>query len=452
MKLEPSLETLQQQIELRVLLGPQAGSRLTLAPGDYELGAGDDCSIILSGPKIQSLHARLSFDGEIPSLTPVEGSLCDTQGNEITETIELELGMPIEIGGIWISVDDVLAEWPNPTDVLPLAPPAAHPESQEQRAEKSNSTSSSTVIKTSLARKIFFAVIATFSVLIMIVVGALLWGGYSPQPRQLVAAQARAPVADPPSLRKVRDIVATSGVGASIEISATRDQKVLVRGFVPDERTKNTLQQALLEVTPTPKLELFVDAELKENAIQLIAEKIDPARAKLRVESVNGGILSLEGAVITQSVRESVMDLLSAGVPGLKRVNASIILAEDLPQLLQDQLNEAGLLKKMQIIEKQPEFILRGTLNEDDMRRWENLIINYSERYGKLLPVKATLRLALRKPPVQVQTIVGGTMPFVVTESGDRITRGGDINGNTLLFVKDNEIIFEGSERFRISR
>jgi len=250
----------------------------------------------------------------------------------------------------------------------------------------------------------------------------------------------------------VRDIVATSGVGASIEISATRDQQVLVRGFVPDERTKSTLQQALLEVTPAPKLELFVDAEMMATAVQLIAEKIDPARAKLRVEGVNGGILSLEGAVNSQSVRESVMDLLSTGVPGLKRINSSIMLAEDLPQFLQDQLSEAGLLKKMQIIEKQPEFILRGTLNEDDMRRWETLIVNYTERYGKLLPVKASLRLALRKPPVQVQTIVGGAMPFVVTESGDRITRGGDINGNTLLIVKDNEIIFEGSERFRIAR
>ena len=452
MKLEPSLETLQQQIEFRVLLGPQAGSRLTLGPGDYDLGAGDDCSIILSGPKIQSLHARLSFDGETPSLTPVEGSICDTQGNEITETIELELGMPIEIGGIWISVDDVLAEWPNPTDVLPLATPAALAESQEKSAEKSDATSSAAAMKTSRARRLFLAASVTASTLALTAVGVLLWGGYAPQPRQQIAAQAKVSVADPPSLRKVRDVVATNGVGASVEISVTNDQRVLVRGFVPDEQTKNTLRQALLGVTPTPKLELLVDTELMASAIQLIAEKIDPSRAKLRVESVNGGVLSLEGAVITHSVRESVMNLLSAGVPGLKRINASIILAEDLPQLLQDQLNEAGLLKKMQIIEKQPEFILKGTLNEDDMRRWETLIINYSERYGKLLPVKATLRLALRKPPVQVQTIVGGTMPFVVTESGDRITRGGDVNGNTLLFVKDNEIVFEGSERFRISR
>ncbi len=146
------------------------------------------------------------------------------------------------------------------------------------------------------------------------------------------------------------------------------------------------------------------------------------------------------------------MDLLHAGVPGLKRINSSIVLAEDLPQLLQEQLAEAGLLKKMQIIDKQPEFILRGTLTEDEMRRWETLIVNYSDKYGKLLPVKASLRLAFRKPPVAVQSIVGGSMPFVMTESGDRVTRGGDINGNTLLFIKDNEIIFEGSERFRIAR
>ncbi len=452
MKLEPSLETLQQQIELRVLLGPQAGSRLTLAPGDYDLGAGDDCTIILSGPKIQALHARLSFDGEIPTLTPVEGSICDTHGNEITETMELELGMPVEIGGIWISVDDVEAEWPNPTDVLPIAPAPAHPEPQEQAAEKSDPPPSSAAKKIAPAKKILFIAASVASMAAIVAVGAMLWRDYSAQPRQKVTMPIQAPLPDPPSMRKVRDIVATSGTGASIEISATRDQKVVIRGFVPDERTKTNLQKALLDVTPEPKVELFVDAELMATAIQLIAEKIDPSRAKLRVESVTGGVLSLEGAVITHSVRTSVMDLLHAGVPGLKHINSSVILAEDLPQLLQDQLSEAGLLKKMQIIEKQPEFILRGTINEDDMRRWETLIVNYSERYGKLLPVKATLRLALRKPPVHVQTIMGGAMPFVVTESGDRITRGGDINGNTLLFIKDNEIVFEGSERFRIAR
>ena len=79
--------------------------------------------------------------------------------------------------------------------------------------------------------------------------------------------------------------------------------------------------------------------------------------------------------------------------------SSSVVLAEDLPQILQDQLTEAGLLKKMQIIDRQPEFILRGSLAEDDMQRWESLIVKYSEKYGKLLPVKATIKLAYKNRP-----------------------------------------------------
>ncbi len=452
MKLEPSLETLQPQIELRVLLGPQAGSRLTLSPGDYELGSGDDCSIILSGPKVVPLHARISFDGEIPSLTPLEGKICDANGNDIEDTIELVLGMPIEIGGIWISIDDVDADWPNPTDVLPIAPTVVPAAPQEKTAEPSNTTGTVPVASKKIGKKLLFVASTALVLVSLSAIGISMWVDFQAQQQKKALAVARMPVAEPASLRKVRDIVVTSGIGSSIEISVTRENKVLVKGYVPDERTKSALQLALSAVSPPPKVELLADADLMATAVQLISDKIDPLRAKLRVESVTGGVLSIEGAVAAHSVKEGVMDLLHAGVPGLKRINSSIVLAEDLPQLLQEQLAEAGLLKKMQIIDKQPEFILRGTLTEDEMRRWETLIVHYSDKYGKLLPVKASLRLAFRKPPVAVQSIVGGNMPFIMTESGDRVTRGGDINGNTLLFIKDNEIIFEGSERFRIAR
>ena len=449
MKLEPSLETLQPQIELRVILGSQAGSRLTLAPGDYALGSGDDCSIILMGPKIETMHARLSFDGETPSITPLEGKVFDAQGKEIEDTLALALGMPIEIGGIWISIDDVDAEWPNPTDVVPIMPAAA---SEAAVAAPQDPLAAPDPAKSVGAKWVFISAVVLLSLAALSAAGFLVWMDTTDQQKHKAPAQMQVPATTPPSMRKVRDIVATSGVGSAVEISATRDQRVLVKGFVPDEKTKLVLIQALAEVKPAPKIDLVIDTELKETAVRLITEKIDPNRAKLRVESVSGGILTIEGAVLTQSVRESVMDLLHAGVPGIKRVNASIILTEDLPQLLQDHLADSGLLKKMQIIERQPEFLIRGNLNEEEMQRWETLIVNFSERYGRLLPVKATIKLSFRKPPVNVQAIVGGNMPFVVTESGDRVTRGGDINGNTLLTVKDNEIVFEGSERFRIAR
>ena len=89
MKLEPSLETLQARIELRVLFGPQAGSRLQVAPGNYDLGEGDECEVILSGPKMLGRHAQLSFDGEQLTISPLDGKVCDAQGNEISESFPL---------------------------------------------------------------------------------------------------------------------------------------------------------------------------------------------------------------------------------------------------------------------------------------------------------------------------------------------------------------------------
>ena len=455
MKLEPSLETLQARIELRVLFGPQAGSRLQVAPGNYDLGEGDECEVILSGPKMLGRHAQLSFDGEQLTISPLDGKVCDAQGNEITESFPLGLGMPVEMGGIWISVDDVDAEWPDPTDVVSIMPPAAAAPATSTSAEDSSTEKNDSADEKPRRRAKAALITSITALTVMGIAGITLaaWLVNHPnQPTTTLDATPKAALPDPPNLHKVRQILGTTAAGSSVEVIVTRDRRLLIKGFVPDQASKTALTTVLETLTPPPQIDLQVDADLSAAAATLLAERIDPASAKLKVESVSGGVLTIEGAVLTQRARDAVMDLLQTSLPGLKRVNASIVMAEDLPQLLQDQLAASGLLKKIQIIDKQPEFILRGALTDDDMRRWENLIVNFTDRYGKLLPVKAVFKLATRKPPVNVQAIVGGTTPFVITENGDRITRGGDVNGNTLMIVKDTEIIFEGSERFRISR
>ena len=455
MKLEPSLETLQARIELRVLFGPQAGSRLQVAPGNYDLCEGDECEVILSGPKMLGRHAQLSFDGEQLTISPLDGKVCDAQGNEITESFPLGLGMPVEMGGIWISVDDVDAEWPDPTDVVSIMPPAAAAPATSTSAEDSSTEKNDSADEKPRRRAKAALITSITALTVMGIAGITLaaWLVNHPnQPTTTLDATPKAALPDPPNLHKVRQILGTTAAGSSVEVIVTRDRRLLIKGFVPDQASKTALTTVLETLTPPPQIDLQVDTDLSAAAATLLAERIDPSSAKLKVESVSGGVLTIEGAVLTQRARDAVMDLLQTSLPGLKRVNASIVMAEDLPQLLQDQLAASGLLKKIQIIDKQPEFILRGALTDDDMRRWENLIVNFTDRYGKLLPVKAVFKLATRKPPVNVQAIVGGTTPFVITENGDRITRGGDVNGNTLMIVKDTEIIFEGSERFRISR
>jgi hypothetical protein len=41
---------------------------------------------------------------------------------------------------------------------------------------------------------------------------------------------------------------------------------------------------------------------------------------------------------------------------------------------------------------------------------------------------------------------------FIINEAPRVYVERVDVNGNTLIIVKDTEIIFEGGERFRISR
>lgn len=425
---------------------------MDVTPGNYALGEGDECEVILSGPKMASRHASLSFDGEHLIITPLDGKVCDAQGYEITESLSLGLGMPIELGGIWISVDDANAEWPDPTDVVPIMPAPAAPALATHEEVSASETNSIDEIPRQRAKKALIASITLLTALGMAGITVAIWLFNHPSEVPKPHVEPAVALPDPPNLHKVRQILGTTAAGSSVEVIVTRDRRLLIKGFVPDDASKVSLTKVLENLTPPPQVDLLVDATLSENATQLLSERIDPASANLRVESVSGGVLTIEGAVLTQRARDAVMDMLQTNLPGLKRVNTSIILAEDLPQLLQDQLATSGLLKKVQIVDKQPEFILRGSLNDEDMRRWENVIVNFTQRYGKLLPVRGTFKLISRKPPVTVQAIVGGVTPFVMTENGDRVTRGGDVNGNTLVIVKDNEIIFEGNERFKISR
>jgi len=341
MKLEPSLETLQARIELRVLFGPQAGSRLHVAPGDYELGEGDECEVILSGPKMLGRHAQLSFDGEQLTITPLDGKVCDAQGNEVTESFPLGLGMPVEMGGIWISVDDVDAEWPDPTDVVSIMPPPAAPAAASTRTENSGSIQNNSANEKPRRRAKAALITSITALAVMGIAGITLaaWLVNHPnQPAKTLEASPKPALPDPPNLHKVRQILGTTAAGSSVEVIVTRDRRLLIKGFVPDQASKVALTTVLETLTPPPQIDLQVDADLSAAAATLLSERIDPASAKLKVESVSGGVLTIEGAVLTQRARDAVMDLLQTTFPGLKRVNASIVMAEDLPQLLQDQL------------------------------------------------------------------------------------------------------------------
>lgn len=460
MKIEPHIESVLPQLELRVLHGPQSGSRLALAPGDYLLGTDDECAIILAGPKMEAMHARLRFDGDRPSIDPVDGGVLDTDGSAITQPLPLALGMPIELGGIWIAIDEVDAPWPDLEAIIPrpgTRPPVSDEDSEENdarafgdKALPTDQTDAPVIPDDEQQRRHARRMLAGSLTLLLLVALA----GVSGAIRLLgQSAQATAKIQEEPAaLVQLRARLQEIAPGRQINVTMSGGVHHEVRGYVLDEPMEAMVRDAIRKIANTPAVYLVLDSQLLVAARKAAQGLQDPARALFKVNDVVNGIASVSGTVSSVAVREEVLEALRKGVPELRGTEASMRLAADLPGLLQEKIAVAGLSRRLQVVDDQPEFIVRGTLSEEELPRWEALLASFSSEFGKLLPIRATIMPLKRLLPVNVQTVIGGQMPFVITDRGQRIGPGGEAGNHTLSAIGDKEIIFDGRQRIRIPR
>ncbi len=457
MKIEPHLEAMLAQAELRVLYGPQAGSRLPLAPGTYMLGTGDDCAIMLAGPRMRESHASLDFNGETPSVTPLDGSVFDAQGNEVEGTLELRLGMPVELGGVWITIDHVESEWPDPEEVAAIAGLASPPPTATEVTSTTQVAGETDASSGSMSRKLKHAWFATstpvagVALLGMLAFGMTLWLVQDPSATSETDV---APDAASHSTTAValREAIARVAPEQNLSISQGADGTLKIVGYARDPASRDRILDAVRKHGGTPVVTIFVDSEMLDATRKVIESQANPRKMKVTATSVTNGRVELSGAVSSAALRDALAERIRNEVPGISNVSGGLLTAEDLSVVLQERIMTSGLGSKLQIIERQPEFVIRGRLNEQDIVKWESLLRDFGNEFASLLPIRATVSVAHRKPPVDVQMVVGGAMPFIVTEDGRRIGRGGDANGHTLSTVGDQEVIFDGSERFRIAR
>lgn len=446
------------ELELRVFYGPQAGSRLVLAAGHYLLGSSDECSIILNGPRIEAQHALIDFDDALPCITPMDGKVSDAQGNPIEERLPMSFGMPLEIGGVWIAIDYVDSPWPDPASVAPIstASPVVVPELQNViNSDDALDNSTNSKLQSDNKRKSRMAVVAAATCFLLILlsgIGLYAWSLQNNSEEVELAISNQIIPKDPSYLKQLRGQLDELAGKNKLIVIFNNDRQVKVSGYVDDLKMKNRIENILQGYSPVPISEIFVQDELLENAKKIVSDNISPNRAKLRIESFSDGTLKIIGAVASSSIKDELIDLIKNGVPGITQIDGSITLAEELPQKLEEEIFNTGLSKRFQVVTKQPEFFLRGKLTENELVSWEKLLTRFTDTYGNLLPIRANISMLQTTLPVKVETIVGGTTPFVITKNGQRIERGGDINGNVLTVVKDTEIIFDGNERFRIGR
>ena len=224
----------------------------------------------------------------------------------------------------------------------------------------------------------------------------------------------------------------------------------LVTGYVAKVEEQRDLSNMLGSLAPPVQARVLVEEELVQSARQVLAGEV--AAAQVKVASATGGLLQLTGAASSANDIQRIEERLLASVAGISTVKSQILLPGQLGKLLRERIVAASLGDRLAITRELPEMTLAGRLTMKEIRRWEDLLVTFNREYGNVLPIRATVTRLVPKPPVGVQAIVGGAVPYIVTQAGEHVNQGGDVNGHTLVSVKDGEVVFEGRQRVRIAR
>jgi len=452
------------EMELRVLQGPQAGSCLALAVGDYTLGASDHCSIILSGPNIEEEHALLAFDGSAASLRPLDGMLRDVKGRRISDETVLAPGAQISLGGVWISVSPSDTPWPAPETVgvieeeddveEQLEPEAgdAPPSADDQQEPDAEVRSVGAVIRRHAVP------IAAAAVLAVAAIGAVLaWvarGGDNAMRQVPQSAQhdvAQHVLRLPSTGRALQEFLQSFAPGGGLSAAQDGNGNWMVSGYLPTQQRLKAFQTALADISPSATAHIFVEDDLRAQTQQLLEQRL-PQGSMLHVENMGGGRLRLKGAIADENSLQELTRALLEEVPGLRELNPEVLFATQLRQRFRDRLEEAGLARQLRITSDNPEMVLNGQLTDEQTVLWEQMLVRFNQEYGNALPIRASIGRISRRLPIGVRVIVSGPTPYIITDQGERVNLGSTINGLTLVSVRDGEVVFEGNQRYRFVR
>lgn len=438
------------QVELRVLLGPQAGSRLVLSPGEYVIGTSDACAVILSGAHVEPIHAAIVIGEDSVVVEARDGTLRDASGVDLAGPTAIELGEVIRVGAVWIAVDERDAPWPE-TEALGAnsTPPVDGAASAVRVGSRTPpddtgpwvaATSGATVTR---AVAVFLAV--CFVAGLFYCVRVLLSDEPSPAVPRVLATKG-------PSLeQRLKDIVKRVDKQGHLTVARSKSGGWKVSGVLPTTAERRAATDALGDVDPLPELDVTSDEELLAQATSTLATNAPGREAWIRVVSLGDGALQLVGAAREASYVDVARSAIS-GIRGARRVDSGVLLPQALPKELVDRIAAAGLTACLKFTVEPMGAQVTGTPTEEQISTWQTVAEAFHVDFGDVLPLHVAFTRPALQLPFGIKTIVGGAAPFVLTTTHQHLAPGGAVDGYTLTSIDATSVVFDGKQRLTVSR
>jgi len=197
------------------------------------------------------------------------------------------------------------------------------------------------------------------------------------------------------------------------------------------------------------EIKVMLEAERREALSRFVKAHHSPGRLELRLEPGAGDVQRIVGSASTAEEAAAFPEQARSELAELEPVEFDIQRPDQVRELFMDRVRDAGLGGKFTVIATEPALELRAVLNPQETRAWETLFVDFTRRHGSTLKISAHVDAERDMIATHVAAVVGGAFPYIVTTSGQRVAPGGTLAGNTVVAVRDGEIVLSDGTRFR---
>lgn len=124
---------------------------------------------------------------------------------------------------------------------------------------------------------------------------------------------------------------------------------------------------------------------------------------------------------------------------------------EQLRKAFKKRMSDADLLQHLELQFGEQAWSIRADLDEEQSRRFERILKAFLLEHKVSFPVHAKLLSAEELLPFKIRQVISGTNASVVTQDGQRLFVGEELDGVRLLAVQDNRLTFAGKRKIEVS-
>nr|WP_244421060.1 type III secretion system inner membrane ring subunit SctD [Hyphomicrobium sp. MC1] len=421
-----------------MLAGSNAGAELSLAPGEWLIGSGTEADLTFAEPALAAEHVRLTVEPSgIRVIALAEGLAMS--GDVVPVGVEsgVPLLVPMRIGATLFTLGAVGSNWAAVAAQTVVASTSAQeprkasepsPDELEGDATPSDSAAiepgleipkdepappRTAPIRPKWAAQLLSrnGLIGMGGLALTLMVGLVSWYTWL-----LSARSVPTPHGEP--LQDLQRAISSLGMRGSVNVVVRGPDRFAVTGRLHTDAELQKLNTEIQRTGLSVETTVVTDTSITDTAATILhAFDIDGS-----VTVTDTGDLTVHGFAPSSVAVASAMAQLRSEVPGVHGVEDKLDTPERARAELEDKLQSAGLSSALGISGNQRRLTVTGLLPPEQARVWKEIYERFRSKYSNNIALDEEVAAPARVTPRGI--VLGGRMPSIVLDSGQRVRVG----------------------------